>query len=41
VQGEEDVWRIRVGDCRMLHEIKDAARTIDVVAVRHRRDVYG
>ena len=40
VQGEEDVWRIRVGDYRVLYEIKDAARIIDIVAVRHRRDAY-
>jgi mRNA interferase RelE/StbE len=40
VQGEEDVWWIRVGDYRMLYEVKDAARIIDIVAVRHRRDAY-
>jgi mRNA interferase RelE/StbE len=40
VQGEEDVWRIRVGDYRVLYEITDATRTIDIVAVRHRRDAY-
>ena len=40
VQGEEDVWRIRVGDYRVLYEIKDATRIIDIVAVRHRRDAY-
>jgi len=38
--GEEDVWRIRVGDYRVLYEIKDAAQIIDIVAVRHRRDAY-
>jgi mRNA interferase RelE/StbE len=40
VQGEEDVWRIRVGDFRVLYEIKDATRIIDIVAVRHRSDAY-
>ena len=40
VQGEEDVWRIRVGDYRVLYEIKNAMRIIDIVAVRHRRDAY-
>ena len=40
VQGEEAVWRIRVGDYRVIYEIKDATRIIDVVAVRHRRDAY-
>jgi mRNA interferase RelE/StbE len=40
VQGEENVCRIRVGDYRVLYEIKDATRIIDIVAVRHRRDAY-
>ena len=40
VQGEEEVWRIRVGDYRVLYKIKDATRIIDIVAVRHRRDAY-
>ena len=40
MQDEEDVWRIRVGDYRVLYEIKDAARIVDIVAVRHRRDAY-
>ena len=40
VQGEEGVWRIRVGDYRVLYEINDATRIIDIAAVRHRRDAY-
>lgn len=40
VQGEEAVWRIRVGGYRVLYEINDASRMIDIVAVRHRRDAY-
>ena len=40
VQGEESVWRIRIGDYRVLYEINDASRIIDIAAVRHRRDAY-
>lgn len=40
VQGEEDLWRIRVGNYRVLYEIQDATRIVDIVAVRHRRDAY-
>jgi mRNA interferase RelE/StbE len=40
VQGEAAAWRIRVGDYRVLYEIEDATRTIDIVAVRHRGDAY-
>lgn len=40
VQGEDDVWRIRIGHYRVLYEINDVSRTVDIVAVRHRRDAY-
>jgi mRNA interferase RelE/StbE len=33
-------WRIRVGDFRVLYEIDDAQRTVTVLHVGHRRDVY-
>jgi len=33
-------WRIRVGDYRILYQIDDTARTVTIVRVKHRRDVY-
>ncbi len=33
-------WRIRVGDYRVIYEIDDAERTVTVLHVGHRRDVY-
>jgi len=33
-------WRIRVGRFRVIYEIDDAARTVTVLHVGHRRDVY-
>ena len=33
-------WRIRVGDYRVIYEIDDAQRTVTVLHVGHRRDVY-
>jgi len=33
-------WRIRVGDFRILYEIDDVRRTITIVTVANRRDVY-
>ena len=33
-------WRIRVGDYRVLYEIEDTPKTVTVVQVGHRRDVY-
>jgi mRNA interferase RelE/StbE len=33
-------WRIRVGDYRLVYEIEDKAKTVDVTRVAHRREVY-
>ncbi|MCZ7626248.1 MAG: plasmid stabilization protein [Candidatus Methylomirabilota bacterium] len=33
-------WRIRVGDIRVLYDVDDKARTIEVLRVKHRRESY-
>lgn len=33
-------WRIRVGDYRVIYEIRDKSLIILVLAVGHRREVY-
>ena len=33
-------WRIRVGSQRVIYEIDDAQRTVTVLHIGHRRDVY-
>lgn len=40
LEGGARLWRIRVGDYRVVYEIDDERRVVDVTAVRHRRDVY-
>ena len=40
LEGGAGLWRIRVGDYRVIYEIDDEHRLIDVSAVRHRRDAY-
>lgn len=35
-----DLYRVRVGDYRILYEIDDAARVVTVERVRHRSDAY-
>ena len=35
-----DVWRIRVGDYRVLYRIRDDVLTVLVVKIGHRREVY-
>lgn len=38
IQGEEKAWRIRVGDYRIIYEVRN--EVIDVASIRHRRDAY-
>jgi mRNA interferase RelE/StbE len=33
-------WRIRVGDYRVLYKIDDEQKTLTIVHIGHRRDVY-
>jgi mRNA interferase RelE/StbE len=35
-----DGWRIRVGNYRVVYEINDSARSVTVLHIGHRRDVY-
>ncbi|HYX72845.1 MAG TPA: type II toxin-antitoxin system RelE/ParE family toxin [Nitrososphaera sp.] len=40
VKGEENLWRIRVGDWRIGYNINDAAREIIIIRIGHRREFY-
>ena len=40
LRGSKNLWRIRIGDYRVIYEVDDAARTIDIVGVRHRSEAY-
>lgn len=40
MSGEENLYRIRVGDYRILYEISDRVLLVVVVKVGNRRDVY-
>jgi mRNA interferase RelE/StbE len=40
LSGSTDLWRIRVGDYRVVYKIDDNRFIVDVVVVRHRREVY-
>ena len=35
-----EAYRIRIGDYRAVYEVDDAAGTVVVTRVRHRREVY-
>jgi mRNA interferase RelE/StbE len=38
--GDENLWRIRVGDYRVVYEIHDEQLLVLVVRIGHRKDVY-
>ncbi|MCK6555068.1 type II toxin-antitoxin system RelE/ParE family toxin [Candidatus Binatia bacterium] len=40
LKGAENLWRVRVGDYRIVYTIQDNALLVLVVRVRHRRDAY-
>ena len=40
LSGHQDLYRIRVGQYRVVYEIDDEVRILTVTRVRHRRDVY-
>lgn len=40
LKGAEGIWRVRVGDYRILYTIRDEVLLVLVVRVGHRRGVY-
>jgi mRNA interferase RelE/StbE len=40
LQGVENLWRVRVGEYRIIYSIDDENRIVDVIAVRHRSAAY-
>ncbi len=40
LQGEENAWRVRVGDYRIVYEIHDKVLLVAVMNVGNRKEVY-
>lgn len=40
MSGEQGIYRVRVGDYRIVYEVMDAMLIIHVVRVGHRREVH-
>ena len=40
ITGSKNDWRIRIGDYRIIYEIDEKERTVKVMRIRHRREVY-
>ncbi len=38
--GSPDLYRIRVGDYRIVYQIDDAQKRLIILSIAHRRDVY-
>ena len=40
LRGHSSLWRIRVGEYRVIYSIDDNSRVVDVSVVRHRGEAY-
>jgi mRNA interferase RelE/StbE len=40
LHGQKNLWRMRVGDYRVVYSIDDQTKKIDISVIRHRREVY-
>jgi len=40
LRGFENLWRIRIGDYRVVYQVFDEELVVDIVAVRHRSQAY-
>jgi mRNA interferase RelE/StbE len=40
LHGEKGLYRVRVGDYRIVYSVEDKIITVVIVRVRHRKDVY-
>ncbi len=40
LQGGHNLWRIRIGDYRVVYALDDVRTLVDIVAVRHRSEAY-
>jgi mRNA interferase RelE/StbE len=40
MEGDDNLWRIRVGDFRIVNEVHDSVLLVMVLRVGHRREIY-
>ncbi len=40
LKGYKDLWRIRVGDYRVVYRLEDVGAKITIIRVAHRKEVY-
>ena len=40
LQGNNKLWRLRIGKYRIIYSIDDDSCLIDLIAIRHRKEAY-
>lgn len=40
LKGYKDLWRIRVGDYRVIYSVDDSNSAVDIIRMAHRKEVY-
>jgi mRNA interferase RelE/StbE len=40
LRGESNLWRIRIGEYRVVYAVYDERQLVDIIAVRHRSKAY-
>jgi mRNA interferase RelE/StbE len=40
IEGEDDLYRLRVGDYRILYQVREKILLVLIVGIGHRRDIY-
>jgi mRNA interferase RelE/StbE len=40
LEGAEDLWRIRIGEYRLVYSVDDSCHLVDISVIRHRSDAY-
>jgi mRNA interferase RelE/StbE len=40
LRGYKDLWRVRIGDYRLVYSINDDQKIVEILRIRHRKDVY-
>ena len=40
IEGEDELYRLRIGDYRVLYQVKGKILLVLIVGIGHRRDIY-
>ncbi|MEK6784672.1 MAG: type II toxin-antitoxin system RelE/ParE family toxin [Nitrospirota bacterium] len=40
MKGYKDMWRIRIGDWRVVYFIDETVKLVSILRIAHRREVY-